>query len=271
MEHIGIVACSAEGAALCYQAICRGRSTRVGQERPPSHHDRLDPARGMDARVRCRRLRHRRRDHARVGAAARRRRLRLADLPRQLGAPGVGARRSPNRRCRGSTSPSRSAPRRARSVPHASGCSARASRWSGRVYPDALGDAGHRGRRAPKRDRPTSTASSSTSWSTASSSRASRGDTSRSSGDWRAAAPTPWRWRAPRSRCSIGPGRLARCRRSTRRACWHRPRSPARLARHVLPDLAEVAGRHRGLAPVPDRAHGVDSPRAASRSRRRRC
>lgn len=30
MEHIGIVACSAEGAALCYQSICREASTVLG-------------------------------------------------------------------------------------------------------------------------------------------------------------------------------------------------------------------------------------------------
>lgn len=35
MKHIGIVACSAEGAALCYQTICRDASQIVGQHDHP--------------------------------------------------------------------------------------------------------------------------------------------------------------------------------------------------------------------------------------------
>jgi aspartate racemase len=35
MKHIGIVACSAEGAALCYQTICRDASQFVGQHDHP--------------------------------------------------------------------------------------------------------------------------------------------------------------------------------------------------------------------------------------------
>ncbi len=35
MKHIGIVACSAEGAALCYQAICREALTLVGKNDHP--------------------------------------------------------------------------------------------------------------------------------------------------------------------------------------------------------------------------------------------
>ncbi len=35
MKHIGIVACSAEGAALCYQAICREALTLVGKSDHP--------------------------------------------------------------------------------------------------------------------------------------------------------------------------------------------------------------------------------------------
>jgi len=35
VEHIGIVACSAEGAALCYQAICREALSRVGKNDHP--------------------------------------------------------------------------------------------------------------------------------------------------------------------------------------------------------------------------------------------
>jgi aspartate racemase len=35
MKHIGIVACSAEGAALCYQTICREALTRVGKNDHP--------------------------------------------------------------------------------------------------------------------------------------------------------------------------------------------------------------------------------------------
>lgn len=35
MKHIGIVACSAEGAALCYQAICRQALTVVGKNAHP--------------------------------------------------------------------------------------------------------------------------------------------------------------------------------------------------------------------------------------------
>jgi aspartate racemase len=35
MKHIGIVACSAEGAALCYQTICRDASRIVGQHDHP--------------------------------------------------------------------------------------------------------------------------------------------------------------------------------------------------------------------------------------------
>ena len=35
MKHIGIVACSAEGAALCYQALCREASTLVGKNDHP--------------------------------------------------------------------------------------------------------------------------------------------------------------------------------------------------------------------------------------------
>jgi aspartate racemase len=35
VEHIGIVACSAEGAALCYQSICREALGRVGKHDHP--------------------------------------------------------------------------------------------------------------------------------------------------------------------------------------------------------------------------------------------
>jgi amino-acid racemase len=35
VQHIGIVACSAEGAALCYQSICREALTRVGKNDHP--------------------------------------------------------------------------------------------------------------------------------------------------------------------------------------------------------------------------------------------
>ena len=35
MKHIGIVACSAEGAALCYQAICREALSAVGKNDHP--------------------------------------------------------------------------------------------------------------------------------------------------------------------------------------------------------------------------------------------
>ena len=35
VQHIGIVACSAEGAALCYQAICREALVRVGKNDHP--------------------------------------------------------------------------------------------------------------------------------------------------------------------------------------------------------------------------------------------
>jgi aspartate racemase len=35
MKHIGIVACSAEGAALCYQTICRDALTAVGKNAHP--------------------------------------------------------------------------------------------------------------------------------------------------------------------------------------------------------------------------------------------
>jgi aspartate racemase len=35
MKHIGIVACSAEGAALCYQSICRAALERVGKHDHP--------------------------------------------------------------------------------------------------------------------------------------------------------------------------------------------------------------------------------------------
>lgn len=35
MKHIGIVACSAEGAALCYQTICREALTLVGKNEHP--------------------------------------------------------------------------------------------------------------------------------------------------------------------------------------------------------------------------------------------
>src|SRR5437867_503155 len=35
MKHIGIVACSAEGAALCYQTICRDALRLVGKNDHP--------------------------------------------------------------------------------------------------------------------------------------------------------------------------------------------------------------------------------------------
>src|SRR5688500_9054653 len=35
MKHIGIVACSAEGAALCYQTICRDALALVGKNDHP--------------------------------------------------------------------------------------------------------------------------------------------------------------------------------------------------------------------------------------------
>jgi len=51
MKHIGIVACSAEGAALCYQTICREALTLVGKH----DHPRVTLDAIPMARSRCRR------------------------------------------------------------------------------------------------------------------------------------------------------------------------------------------------------------------------
>lgn len=50
MKHIGIVACSAEGAALCYQTICREALTVVGKnDHPRITMDSIPMARWMSA------------------------------------------------------------------------------------------------------------------------------------------------------------------------------------------------------------------------------
>ena len=50
MKHIGIVACSAEGAALCYQTICREALTLVGKnDHPRITLDSIPMARWMPA------------------------------------------------------------------------------------------------------------------------------------------------------------------------------------------------------------------------------
>jgi aspartate racemase len=50
MKHIGIVACSAEGAALCYQTICREALTLVGKnDHPRVTLDSIAMARWMPA------------------------------------------------------------------------------------------------------------------------------------------------------------------------------------------------------------------------------
>jgi len=50
MKHIGIVACSAEGAALCYRAICREALTLVGKnDHPRITLDSIPMARWMPA------------------------------------------------------------------------------------------------------------------------------------------------------------------------------------------------------------------------------
>lgn len=50
MKHIGIVACSAEGAALCYQTICREALTLVGKnDHPRITLDSIAMARWMPA------------------------------------------------------------------------------------------------------------------------------------------------------------------------------------------------------------------------------
>jgi aspartate racemase len=50
MKHIGIVACSAEGAALCFQAICRDALERVGKnDHPRITMDCIPMARWMPA------------------------------------------------------------------------------------------------------------------------------------------------------------------------------------------------------------------------------
>ena len=50
MKHIGIVACSAEGAALCYQSICRAALAAVGKnDHPRITLDSIPLARWMPA------------------------------------------------------------------------------------------------------------------------------------------------------------------------------------------------------------------------------
>jgi aspartate racemase len=50
MKHIGIVACSAEGAALCYQTICRDALTLVGKnDHPRITMDSIPMARWLPA------------------------------------------------------------------------------------------------------------------------------------------------------------------------------------------------------------------------------
>jgi aspartate racemase len=50
MKHIGIIACSAEGAALCYQTICRDALTLVGKnDHPEITLDSIPMARWLSA------------------------------------------------------------------------------------------------------------------------------------------------------------------------------------------------------------------------------
>jgi aspartate racemase len=50
VKHIGIIACSAEGAALCYQTICREALTAVGKnDHPRITMDSIAMARWMPA------------------------------------------------------------------------------------------------------------------------------------------------------------------------------------------------------------------------------
>ena len=104
-QHIGIVACSAEGAALCYRTICVEGAQLLGAHDHPEvsmhTHSLADYMRCID-----------RDDWAGVAqlmlASARKagaRRRRLPDLPRQHHPPGAAATSSRARRCPGCTSP----------------------------------------------------------------------------------------------------------------------------------------------------------------------
>jgi hypothetical protein len=95
MMHIGIVACSAEGAALCYQTICREALVLVGKnDHPRITMDSIAMARWIPAfdagdyagvaRVML--------DSARLLASAG---ADFAIWPRQLGPPGVAGSQRP--------------------------------------------------------------------------------------------------------------------------------------------------------------------------------
>ena len=170
VKHIGIVACSAEGAALCYQTICREALTPRRQERSPARHARFDPDGPLASGLRRRGLRRRRRascSSRRASSPPPAPISRSAPTTRPT-SPGTTSRR--RRRSRGCTSRGVVGEEAARRGFRRVGVLGTRYTMAGPVYADALGSARDRDRWCPRprTSRPW-TASSSRSSSTASS------------------------------------------------------------------------------------------------------
>ena len=82
-QHIGIVACSAEGASLCYRTICVEGAALLGAHAHPEVSMHTPSLADYMARHLPRRLAARGRADAGIGGQARQGRRRFPDLPRQ--------------------------------------------------------------------------------------------------------------------------------------------------------------------------------------------
>ena len=224
MKHIGIVACSAEGAALCYQTICREALQLVGKnDHPRITMDSIPLAAWMpafdagDYRGVARFML----DSARV-LAARRRRLR--HLPGQLGPPGLGRRAGRDARSRGCTSRASVGAEAQQRGYRRVGVLGTRFTMDGPVYRDALSSMGIETMVPDADDFETVDriifSELVDGVFTDDSRQAYVGVIERlARARLRRGRPAP----ARRSRCSCGP-RSRRCRPSTPRGCWPRPR-----------------------------------------------
>ena len=158
-QHIGIVACSAEGAALCYRTICvEGAAPRAARA-PRSLDAHATRSRDYMELPRPRRLAGRRATLMLASAdKLARARRRLPDLPRQHHPPGAAARR---RALAAAVAAHRRGRRRrsgASAASDASASPARAGSSTSDVYPGQARGARTRvrapGRRRARRDQP---------------------------------------------------------------------------------------------------------------------
>ena len=200
MRHLGILAHSTEGAALCFLEFCRHGFADLGErDHPDVTLDCIALARSMPLWESGATP-----GSVRLGATAP-----AGSLTTSLTAPSApttphtwrsGSRALPAL-CPGCTSARSSPTRPSDRATARSACSGRATRWTARCTPTRSAVAGSRRPSPTRRTESWSTTSSLESCWTASCDPSRERRTSGSSSSWPARAATPWRWCAPRSRC----------------------------------------------------------------------